>query len=120
MRIQIVPLFYSTLFQIVPLLQIYWSFHIVTNIWCGLSSYIKGSMGNFSASALKILPWKNFLYFFLKKYALKKSVIFREIELFTPKKVLIFSKKSFSYVLGNETFLKSFFFFRRELSKIAI
>ena len=34
------------------------------------------------------------------------------------RKFLYFLKNNFSYILGNETFLKSFLYFRRDLSKI--
>ena len=83
----------------------------------------------FQPLALKIFPWKNLLYIFLKNllasklknllYFLKKSfsyisgngtflcflkkkkffLVFPKIELF-----LFFSKKSLSYILGNQTF----------------
>ena len=68
------------------------------------SSYIQGYLDHFPALALKIFPWKNFLYFFLKK-STPKVLIFLEME-FSGSKIknfLIFSQKSFSYISGNGT-----------------
>ena len=46
--------------------------------------------------------------------------MFWEIEISIPKTkiFLIFSQNSFCYISGNRTFLKTFLFFRRELSEL--
>ena len=63
-----------------------------------------------------ILLLKKVLIFSQKKFFL----IFWEMELSSLKinKILIFLQESFSYILGNETFLKNLLYFRRELSKL--
>ena len=58
---------------------------------------------------------------------MKKVIIFQEMELtclrlknlyFVKCIFLIFSQKSFCYISRNGTFLKNFFYFRRQLSKL--
>ena len=69
------------------------------------SSYILGYLGHIPAPVLQFFLGKNYLYFFLKTFALKKVLLFQELERSAPrlKTFLYFLKKSFSYISGNGT-----------------
>ena len=91
--------------------------------------FLKKSFFFYFRRGLSVPILQNFLQFFPKKLALKKFILFQEMELSSPnfKNLLIFqkmelsyifSRKAFSYILENETFLKDFLSFTREISSL--
>ena len=80
-------------------------------ISCGISLQLvivyRATWTTFGPRPSKFFLDKNFLYFFLKKTALKNFLIFREIELssFKLKKLLTFSEMELSYIFSKKVFL---------------
>ena len=66
-----------------------------------MSSILCSNLVHFPASVVKIFPQKNFLYFFLKKPALKKFI-------FSQKKLLLYLRKRNFLIFSSKKFFSHF------------